>query len=277
MKACTGDLYHKQNPKGDPVMLRKWFLVPFAFLLFIFNSNICHCQEKDDWGDLKHLVSAMGPRTPFQTFMKRLKAGNPKGCSSNVSSISRLSAYPIAHILYYVPGPGKVYADLEVFPLGDELIVKILYGFDMPISKSRSNRDARILQAARALEYTDVEIKRIKGVLKNLPLAHKTNCQSKIIEFLSLLPPKVVNAFSKAVDAESEPAVGFPLSDKHIMEILFCRSTSGGFYDNKSEWGKMSHWWTVIFHDVNDESYTGGKPYQLWPRLSLKEVDALCK
>ena len=85
------------------------------------------------------------------------------------------------------------------------------------------------------------------------------------------------------------PAIGFPLSDRHLADVAFWPTTSLAFYraeTYKGITGSFGPWWTVALGPLADESITqegeaettaGGLTMLPWPRLTLREVHSLAQ
>ena len=254
-----------------------------------------------DWGILAEIPKCMGPGSRFQTFLKALKANTPRdhGWTWALLSIDELS-FPRAHFLFTVTGEGKFFSEMIIAPLGQDLFVTMLFRDSMgsDLKKAVNNRNMRIMQAAMAMSLTDEELKRLINIMALLPLARESAVEGAMWDFVGNLPGHIQTSFRAAWQMEHDdnvfttsvgfgPAIGFPLSDKHIVDIGFCPLDALDFYRDpsyKGKFGKFGPWWTVAIRPLWDHSYTqdDDEPQKVnkttifsWPRLTLKEVDAL--
>jgi len=262
------------------------------------------------WGDLGPLAEYLGPDTKFQAFYKRLQRQIKKtdyDWRCPLYCIRHPTLYPVLHFNSTVTGEGKVGSELEVMPFSDHVSATLTF-YASPMAdlrRARENRNERILQVARALNLSRDEIRRLKAILQFLPIPSSRSEEAPrraLSEFLSNLPKRVQTEFldtwqawlaeefsyetgglppGKVFARGCGPAIGFPLSERHIADIGFCLFDAMEFHD--AEHYEFGPWWSIALWPRDDTSHTDPKhvvrakdvTMKAWPRLTLTEVDSI--
>ena len=237
----------------------------------------------------------IGPGTPCHRFATNLRdcgAWDPQG------EWAIHSPWLTMHFGMLVYGEGKLFMMGVARPGGaDEVDVTMVFKVSdvSDLDKALDNRNRRFGQVGRAFGLDDAELRRLAAIGDLLPLAYDNHVETAMTAFLRDMPPRVRKDFvecllylgnkkaakaAKVMILDDCPAIGFPLSDHCMAEVVFgAEETSRGFPSMEYHEGP---WWSLIF--FRSGRYLSGDPEKPdrdgvtevhWPRLTLDEVDEL--
>jgi len=196
------------------------------------------------------------------------------------------------HMMLTVVGEGKVYLEgvIHPQPTSDGLMpVSVMFrpGELADLDAAYSNRNRVIIRLAQAAGLTSEELNRLVLVLVLTPLV-QGRVEEAVMQFSGGMPQRVRQHFlecmvslktpgysgAKLYGVES-PAIGFPLSERCVADVVFAGSDIGIIH-SEVNYAKMGPWWSIVLHSAKSDDFTQSEaspPGILeWPRLTEEEM-----
>ena len=261
--------------------------------------------EFADWGILAELPQSIGPGTETLGLLTRLDAAGIWDASSHGWGIAMVGGTVCElQVPCAVVGEGKVYMELICtlrVQKEDPLDITVIFkpGETAELEQAVGNRNERLMAIANAAGLSAPEQLRLLAVLAFLPAGRDTAAEQAMRQFVEAMPESAqqrfwrcwsclknkIAAVQAGIDLRSQaPAVGFPLSDRYVAQVIFAPVASSLAYGKHMDYQKFGPWWSLVLEPGTDDWYTsmqgqrelGETRIELnWPRLSLEDVDAI--
>ncbi len=277
-----------------------------AVLALLVSVGSCARAGESDLAMLRRMAAEGGPLDKFIKAMPPADGGKDRKLAWGMSSIDVSSGFSVTpSFSLFVPGPGKLNCEMIVGTRGAktprDFYVTIMAApgqmtFGPELSTAATRRAVRIHQVGVAMGLTEKELGRLAAVAMRVPIARSQAAERSALGFVATLPAKKREAFMRAWPYRSDvvkasrdkvsvphgPTVGFSLSEKMVVDVMFApaemppRWCTGKYREVGSCWSFIIHGAWATDHSADKTTERAGDYTNLsWPRLSVGEVNSM--